>query len=47
MFYCFIFNKNPMKKVLLVLVALFLVGGGLQAERKKVGLVLSLSLIHI
>ena len=30
-----------MKKVLLVLVALFLVGGGLQAERKKVGLVLS------
>lgn len=41
MFYCFIFNKNPMKKVLLVLVALFLVGGGLQAERKKVGLVLS------
>ncbi|WP_298616495.1 patatin-like phospholipase family protein, partial [uncultured Odoribacter sp.] len=30
-----------MKRVVLVLVALFLFGGGLQAERKKVGLVLS------
>lgn len=41
MFYCFIFKNNLMKRVVLVLVALFLFGGGLQAERKKVGLVLS------
>lgn len=41
MFYCFIFKNNLMKRVVLVLVTLFLFGGGLQAERKKVGLVLS------